>query len=66
MRKESGSVKGYIDSFGKKEDKLQEDLQGRFEHLGPSTARTFLWMVGYHLTPTKEEKTWMKGHSEHH
>ncbi len=65
LRKEFGSMKGYIDSFGKKEDKLQEDLQRRFEHLGPSTSRTFLWMVGYHLTPTKEEKMWMKGHPEH-
>jgi 3-methyladenine DNA glycosylase Tag len=60
-----GSVKGYLDSFGKREGKLQEDLQYKFKHMGPSTARTFLWMVGYPLTPTKEEKAWMTSHPEH-
>jgi DNA-3-methyladenine glycosylase I len=64
LEKEYDSVKGYIDSFGKKEIELQKDLQERFEHVGPSTARTFLWMAGYPLTPTKEEKMWMKGHHE--
>jgi DNA-3-methyladenine glycosylase I len=64
LQKEHGSVKGYVESFGKKEKLLLEDVQRRFKFMGPSTARTFLWMVGYPLTPTKEEKTWMKGH--HH
>jgi len=62
LGKEHGSIGKYIDTFGKQEVKLQEELQQRFEHLGPSTARTFLWMVGYPLTPTKEERMWMKGH----
>ncbi len=66
LEKEYGSVRGYIDSFGKQEGRLQEELQNRFKHMGPSTARVFLWMVGYPLTPTKEEKMWMKGHPEHH
>ena len=65
LKKEFGSMRSYIDSFGRKEEKLQDELQSRFKHVGPSTARTFLWMVGYKLTPTKEEKMWMKGHHEH-
>jgi DNA-3-methyladenine glycosylase I len=65
LEKEFGSVREYLDSFGKKEDALQKDLQERFKHVGPSTARTFLWSVGHPLTPTKEEKAWMKGHHEH-
>ncbi len=59
---EFGSFRKYLDSFGKDEDRLQEDLRVRFHHLGASTARMFLWMVGYPLTPNKEEKTWMAGH----
>ena len=62
LGKAHGSMKEYIGSFGKKEERLQEELQERFRHMGPSSARTFLWMVGYPLTPTKEEKMWMKGH----
>lgn len=66
LEKEFGSVGAFIESFGKKEDALQKELQSRFHHLGPSTARTFLWMVGYRLTPTAEEKAWMKGHHSEH
>jgi 3-methyladenine DNA glycosylase Tag len=66
LAKEYGSLKGYIDGFGKREGKLLEDLQYKFKHMGPATARVFLWTVGYPLTPTKEEKQWMKGHPEHH
>jgi DNA-3-methyladenine glycosylase I len=66
LDKQYGSFKKYVESFGKREGKLLEDLQYKFEHMGPSTARMFLWMVGYPLTPTKEEKEWMKGHSGHH
>ena len=65
LRKEFGSMKGYIDSFGKQEGKLQEALQSRFKHVGPSTARMFLWMTGYPLTPTRDEKMWMKAHPDH-
>jgi DNA-3-methyladenine glycosylase I len=64
LEKEFGSVKEYIRSFGRQEERLQEELQGRFRHMGPSTARMFLWMVGYHLTPTREERMWMKSHPE--
>ena len=66
LEKDFGSFGAYIDSFGKKEDALQKELQARFRHLGPSTARTFLWMVGYPLAPTKEEHAWMKGHHSEH
>ena len=59
LKKEFGSFKGYIASFGKDEAKLQDDLQERFMHVGGSTARTFLWSVGYKLTPTREEREWM-------
>ncbi|MBI3859830.1 MAG: DNA-3-methyladenine glycosylase I [Thaumarchaeota archaeon] len=62
IRKEHGSFKKYIDSFGREEDKLQEALREHFEHVGPSTARTFLWSVGYKLTPNAEEKKWMASH----
>jgi DNA-3-methyladenine glycosylase I len=62
IEKEFGSFRQYIESFGRKEEKLLEDMQSRFSHVGPSTARTFLWMVGYKLTPTKEERAWMKAH----
>lgn len=64
IQREYGGVKEYIRSFGKDETRLQEDLRARFKHVGPSTARTFLWMVGYKLTPTKEERAWMKSHHE--
>ncbi len=62
LEKEYGSVKEYLGSFGKKEDALQKDLQARFKHMGPSTARMFLWSVGHPLTPNREERMWMKGH----
>jgi len=65
IEKEFGSIKGYIDSFKGGEVRLQKELQDRFKHVGPSTARMFLWMTDYPLTPTKEEKMWMKGHPEH-
>jgi DNA-3-methyladenine glycosylase I len=59
LEKEFGSFKGYVASFGKDEKGLMEDLQKRFKHVGGSTARTFLWSVGYKLTPTSEEKEWL-------
>lgn len=62
LRQEFGSMSKYIESFEKDESGLQRDLQLRFKHVGPSTARTFLWMVGYRLTPTKEERAWLKAH----
>lgn len=64
VKKEFGSFKGYIASFGKDEKKLQDDLQKKFKHVGGSTARTFLWSSGYKLTPTAEEKKWMSRNAE--
>ena len=63
LPKEFGSFKGYLASFGKEEARLQENLQERFQHVGGSTARTFLWSVGYKLTPTAEEKKWLAKNS---
>jgi DNA-3-methyladenine glycosylase I len=65
IEKENGSFKEYLGSFAKDELALQKSLQERFQHLGPSSARTFLWMVGYPLTPTKEEKAWTYAQEEH-
>jgi DNA-3-methyladenine glycosylase I len=62
LQKEFVSFRKYLDSFGKNEEQLLENLQERFQHLGVSTARTFLWSVGYQLTPNQEEKKWMAGH----
>ena len=62
LQKEFGSVKKYIDSYGKDEVGLQANVQSRFQHVGPMTARTFLWSSGCQLTPNKEEKKWMAGH----
>lgn len=59
LGKEFGSFRGYLGSFGKDEERLQTDLQEKFQHLGVSTARMFLWSVRYPLTPNREEKKWM-------
>lgn len=62
LEKEYGSFEKYLGSFGKDESRMQEAVAERFEHVGPSTARMFLWSSGCELTPTKEEKKWMSGH----
>ena len=62
LGREFGSLRGYLDSFGKDEERLQTDLRERFQHLGPSTARMFLWSSGCPLTPSREEKKWMASH----
>ncbi len=62
LEREFGSFPAYLESFRKDEERFQADLQEKFQHMGPSTARTFLWSVGYKLTPNAEEKKWMAGH----
>lgn len=59
LQKEFGSFKKYVDSFGSDEKGLQNDLQERFQQLGASTARMFLWSVGYPLTPNPQEEKWL-------
>ncbi len=62
IHKEFGSFQNYLESFGKDEKRLVADLKGRFQHLGDSTSRTFLWSVAHPLKPNAEEKKWMAGH----
>lgn len=64
VKKEFGSFQAYLDSFKKDEEGLISDLQKRFRHLGESSSRMYLYMVGKELTPTKEEKRWLSGHAE--
>jgi hypothetical protein len=64
--KEHASFGNYTESFGNKEKLLLEDLPRRSKFMGPPTAWMFLYMLGYPLTPIKEEKAWMKAHPEHH
>jgi DNA-3-methyladenine glycosylase I len=59
LQQEFGSFGKYLDSFGEDEKRLQDDLKERFQHVGASTARMFLWSSGYELTPNAEEKKWM-------
>ncbi|HZY93416.1 MAG TPA: DNA-3-methyladenine glycosylase I [Candidatus Bathyarchaeia archaeon] len=62
LQKDYGSFKKYLDSFRKDEERLLSDVQEKFHHLGPSTARTFLWASACPLTPNAEEKKWMATH----
>jgi 3-methyladenine DNA glycosylase Tag len=62
--KEYGSFRKYLESFDKDEEGLQADIQKRFKHLGPSSSRTFLWSVGYPLTPNAEEKKWITSNKD--
>lgn len=62
LAKDFGSFQKYIDSFGKDEERMLETVQDHFQHVGASTARTFLWSSGCELTPTREEKKWMTSH----
>ncbi len=65
LEKEYGSFDTYLDSFGKNEERMLSAVQDRFEHVGPSTARMFLWSSGCELTPTRDEKKWMASHKKH-
>ena len=62
IKSQYGSFREYLAKFGKDEKGLQGDIAERFRHVGPSTARMFLWSVGHKLTPTAEEKKWMSSH----
>ena len=63
IQEEYKSFPRYISSFRGAEQGLAYDIQMRFKHIGPSTARMYLWMVGMKLTPTSEEKAWIAAHS---
>jgi DNA-3-methyladenine glycosylase I len=62
VKRQYGSFNEYLNRFGRDDAKLQTDLTERFHHVGPSTARMFLWSVGFPLKATKEEKEWMASH----
>lgn len=64
LKREFGSFERYVKSFHGAHDGMAEDLRLRFRHLGPSSARTFLWMIGTKLTPTEEEKAWIASHKK--
>jgi 3-methyladenine DNA glycosylase Tag len=64
LEKEHGTFQKYLDSFGKDESRMLEAVAERFEHVGPSTARMFLWSSGCELKPTREEKKWMSSHKK--
>ncbi len=64
LEREHGTFQKYLDSFGKDETRMLEAVTERFEHVGPSTARMFLWSSGCELTPTREEKKWMSDHKK--
>jgi len=64
IKKEFGSFPKYINSFKGSEINLSENLQERFKHLGPSSARMYMWMIGMNLKPTAEEKAWLSKHEE--
>ena len=64
LEKEYGTFQKYLATFGKDEERMLEAVQERFQHVGASTARTFLWASGCELKPTKEEKKWMAGHKK--
>ena len=59
LKERYGSFEEYLRHFGKDEKAVVRELQERFQHVGPSTARMFLWSVGHPLTPTREERKWM-------
>lgn len=62
LQKEFRTFQKYLESFGKDEERLQADIQEKFQHVGPSTARTFLWASACPLSPNAEEKKWMAAH----
>jgi DNA-3-methyladenine glycosylase I len=65
IQKEYKSFPKYMSSFRGAERGLQNDIEERFKHLGPSSARMYLWMVGMNLKPNEEEKKWIVKHDKH-
>jgi 3-methyladenine DNA glycosylase Tag len=62
IRKEFGSFSKYVSSFRGSDSDLSDNLQERFRHLGASSARMYMWMIGIKLKPTAEEKAWLSKH----
>ncbi len=62
IAREFGSFRGYLESFKGDEEGLLADLQRRFRHLGESSSRMFLYMVGEKLKPSREEQAWHNSH----
>jgi len=63
LKKEYGSFERFIKSFHGAHDGAIYEITQRFRHVGPSSSRTFMWMVGTKLTPTAEEKAWIESHN---
>jgi DNA-3-methyladenine glycosylase I len=55
IKQEFGSFRSYLESFGDEHERLN-DLRKRFQHIGETSARIFLWIVGVKVTPTPEER----------
>jgi 3-methyladenine DNA glycosylase Tag len=66
VRAEFGSFPKYIKSFHGDEARMADDLQQRFRHLGPSSARMYMWLIGMNLKPNAEEKAWLSKHHSPH
>lgn len=66
LKKEYGSFERYIKSFHGANDGVINDLSERFHQLGPSSSRTFVWMVGVKLTPNVQERIWIENYHKKH
>ncbi|MDE1860134.1 MAG: DNA-3-methyladenine glycosylase I [Candidatus Micrarchaeota archaeon] len=66
IKGEYRSFPGYIRSFHGSEQGMAYDLQERFKHLGSSSARMYMWMIGMKLKPNAEEKAWIASHDKEH
>lgn len=56
IKQQFGSFRSYLEPFGDDQEKLVRDLRKRFQHIGNTSARIFLWIVGMKVTPTSEER----------
>src|SRR3989442_11809812 len=64
LEKDFGSFQKYLNTFGKDEERLRESVQERFQHRGPSKARSVLGSSRCELPPNGDEKKWMSGHKK--